>query len=540
MNLPKASIIISSWNGRHLLQTCLPCVLRAVEADRDGHEVIVVDDASTDDTVDFVRREFPQVRLLALSRNLRFAGANNAAARIARGDVLVFLNNDMLVEPNFLDPLLRHFADPSVFAATAHIQMAPRLVAGVMTRETGLVRARFESGVFVLRHEEPGSDLAIPVFYAGGGSSAWRRDRFFQLGGFDRLFRPFYFEDLDLSYRGQKAGWRVIFEPASRMIHQHRQTNAPRNFPAGYVDLMFCKNSVLFTWKVLTDPRLISSHLFALWLALMRPDLNPRFSACFVRALAQAPELLIKKRQARRHMVLTDREVLTSARGTPVERTLLPGEIATQTRGPLAVLLGLAADLAGCAFLRRRRAPLWGLDPREPPHATLVIRAGSVVLTREVVAQMRARYPALEVSVIAPESLVAETAHETGEQVIPALGAAVVSYQVNRSIISELRQRRFDTIVVAGEGSRRAELLALLAGRSRRVEVRENGLAQVFWFALYQPVLLLVQLIVALVEKTALTVLIALVWGGLQAEGLVWALRPILGGSTVARRRIPA
>ena len=123
-------MIISTWNGRQLLETCLPRVLRAVEQEGGDHEVIVVDDASRDDTAEFVRREFPQVRLLALKCNLRFAGANSAGARAARGEVLVFLNNDMLVEPDFLGPLLKHFGDPTVFAATARIEMAPTQVAG--------------------------------------------------------------------------------------------------------------------------------------------------------------------------------------------------------------------------------------------------------------------------------------------------------------------------------------------------------------------------------------------------------------------------
>jgi GT2 family glycosyltransferase len=224
---PRASIIVSTWNGRHLLETCLPRLLQAVAREGGDHQVIVVDDASADDTVDFVRREFPQVRLISLPRNLRFAGANNAAARQARGDVLVFLNNDMLVAPDFLAPLLRHFDRPEVFAVTARIEMEPRWVGGGLVRETGLVRARFEDGFFALHHEEPTSDEPTPVLYAGGGSSAMRRDRFFQLGGLDRLFRPFYFEDLDISYRAQKAGWRILYEPRSRIAHSHRRTNTP-------------------------------------------------------------------------------------------------------------------------------------------------------------------------------------------------------------------------------------------------------------------------------------------------------------------------
>jgi len=312
----RASIIISSWNGRHLLETCLPRVLRAAAVEGGNHEVIVVDDASTDDTVDYLRREFPQVRLIALPRNLRFAAANNAAAKQAAGDVLVFLNNDMQVAEDFLGPLLGHFEDPGVFAATARIEMDPKRVGGGMIRETGLVRARFEDGFFLLRHEEPETageeHVSAPqhVLYAGGGSSAWRRDRFLALGGFDRLFRPFYFEDLDLSFRAQKAGWRILFEPASKMVHAHRRTNSPENFPGGYVDLMFGKNSLLFTWKALTDSAMLAQHFLALWRRLMGPAREPGIAAFFVRAAAQLPELLVARQRSRKGLLLSDRAVL--------------------------------------------------------------------------------------------------------------------------------------------------------------------------------------------------------------------------------------
>jgi len=527
VSAPRASLIISSWNGRHLLETCLPRALLAAERADGDHEVIVVDDASTDDSVEYVRREFPQVRLLALERNLRFAGANNAAARFAAGDIFVFLNNDILVAADFLPPLLRHFADPDVFAVTAHIQMTPRRLRAGVVRETGLVRARFEHGFFVLRHEDPESDRPAPVIYAGGGSSAWRRDRFLQLGGFDRLFRPFYFEDLDLSYRGLKAGWRILFEPTSRVVHQHRQTNAPRNFRADYIELMFCKNNLLFMWKALTAPSLLTAHFLALWGAVIRPRSDSHLTACALRACAQLPELLVKKHRTRRKLALTDREVLRRAapRSVGERPAAQTPDLEPAAPPPLrSRVFGVLADLAAAALILRRPTALWGLDPREPPHVTLVIRAGPGSVVQEAVAQIRARYPAAEVTVLAPESLATETAQQTGEAVISAPSATVVSYQVSRSIITDLRRKRFDTIVVAGDGSRRAELLALLAGPARRVVARDDGAARVFRFAPYQPVILVMSSVWAVVERASVTACLVLAWASLQFEGLLWLL----------------
>jgi GT2 family glycosyltransferase len=340
----RASLIISSWNGRHLLERCLPSALRAVAHAGGDHEVIVVDDGSTDDTVEYVQREFPEVRVVALPRNLRFAGANNAGARVARGDVLVFLNNDMQVSPGFLAPLLKHFEHPAVFAATARLQMKPRRVAGGYIEETGLVRARFEDGFFVLQHDQPITEEPVQVLYAGGGSSAVRRDRFFELGGFDRLFRPFYFEDLDISYRAQKHGWQVVYEPKSMMVHAHRQTNSPENFPGGYVDRMFGKNSLLFTWKVLTDRDLLGQHFRALWLSLMRPRAHPAMGAFFFRALAQLPGLLRARHRARRGLVLSDREAIARAAAPAQDEATEAGRIpyGSSGRGKHVLVIGFA------------------------------------------------------------------------------------------------------------------------------------------------------------------------------------------------------
>jgi len=183
------------------------------------------------------------------------------------------------------------------------------------------------------------------------------------------------------------------------------------------------------------------------------------------------------------------------------------------------------ADLLAKTFVKRRGAPPWGLDPREPPHATLVMRAGSLAVTREVVEQIVARYPAAEVSVLAPEQLVDETRYELGARVIAAAGVEACGYRITGRLVNSLRERRFDTAMIAGEGSRRAELLALLSGAERRVEVRDDGAGHVFWFAPHKPLALVVQLAVGIVERATLTLLLGLVWGSITAEGWLWNLR---------------
>jgi len=183
------------------------------------------------------------------------------------------------------------------------------------------------------------------------------------------------------------------------------------------------------------------------------------------------------------------------------------------------------SDLLAKAFLRRKATAPWGLDPREPPQTTLVIRAGALSTAARAIALMRRHYPAVEISVLAPEALADETRYDTGAPVIAAPGVEACGYHVTRGLVSALREHRFDFVTIAGEGNRRAELIALLSGADRRVEIRDDGAAHVLRIAPYKPLLLVFQGIASALEKLTLTALVALVWGAITVEGCVWGLR---------------
>src|SRR5581483_1703873 len=117
--------------------------------------------------------------ILALDNNYGFGGGNNRAVENVRTPIIVFLNNDMIVDREFLTPLLNSFRDQSVFAVTSQIQFADP---GRRREETGKTRARFETGCFYFWHDDVGPDdearETIPVFWAGGGSCAVDRKKF--------------------------------------------------------------------------------------------------------------------------------------------------------------------------------------------------------------------------------------------------------------------------------------------------------------------------------------------------------------------------
>jgi GT2 family glycosyltransferase len=310
---PVATVIIVNWDGKHLLSECLPSLIESLKCARGNHEILVVDNGSTDGSVQFIHENFPQVRVLALDRNYGFSGGNNRGVAQARTDIVVFLNNDMVVDRDFLQPLLSGFSDPLVFAVTSQIFFADP---SRRREETGKTRARFERGFFyfwhdAIRAEDENLDL-IPVFWAGGGSCAIDRKKFLAMGGFDPLYHPFYVEDADLSYQAWKRGWKCLLAPASRVVHKHRSTSKAK-FGNLFVDNTIRKNQYLFIWKNVTLLPMIFEHLVNLPRIHIRAMIQdgPGFEIrAFLRAFRLLPHALARRISTRPHYVISDREVL--------------------------------------------------------------------------------------------------------------------------------------------------------------------------------------------------------------------------------------
>jgi len=297
-----AAIIIPSWNGRELLSTCLPHLEIAIKYDGRPLEVIVVDDGSTDHTAEFVTRSFPWVKVIKLTRNMGFARACNVGATYATSKRLVILNNDTIVERDFIGPLLNRFDDESVFAVTSQIFFQDKQR---RREESGKTYGVFRYGLIWLGHSSKGIDRSSPALYAGGGSTAYDRIKFLELGGFDELFRPFYGEDVDISFRAWKRGWKVIYEPRSVVHHKHRATIS--RFRSDYVEDVKIKNQLLFMWKNITSPRMLVTHFLFLPLSVSR-QLIPYRSVRL--ATRQIGECLSRKRAQRSTGILSDTDVL--------------------------------------------------------------------------------------------------------------------------------------------------------------------------------------------------------------------------------------
>ena len=213
--LPDISIVIVTWNGRRYLEPCLDAVFaqEGVEA-----EVILVDNASTDGTSDFVRVRFPQVRLVALAENRGFTGGNNAGAREARGRFLAFLNNDTVPDRGWLRAL-RGGIDPAAgFLLTTSRVVYMHDASIVDSAGDGLFRW---GGAFKRHHGAPAHLAAASgeVFGVFGAACLVSTAVFDELGGFDEDFFASH-EDVDLSYRARLRGYRCRYV-ADAIVRHH-------------------------------------------------------------------------------------------------------------------------------------------------------------------------------------------------------------------------------------------------------------------------------------------------------------------------------
>jgi GT2 family glycosyltransferase/glycosyltransferase involved in cell wall biosynthesis len=253
-----ATVVIPNWNGRDLLARYLPD-LEIAMAGNPANEILVVDNGSSDGSVELLRENFPRVKVLALDRNLGFGGGSNAGFLAASNDIVVLLNSDMRVDRDFLAPLLEGFSDETVFAVSCQIFFSDP---AKLREETGLTQGWWEDGSLRVRHRiDPGISDLYPCFYGGGGSCAFDRQKFIELGGFDPLLAPFYLEDTDLGYMAWKRGWKVLYQPRSVVWHEHRGTIG-KKFNQRQIELVLKRNFTLFCWKNIHQWDRLVSHLF--------------------------------------------------------------------------------------------------------------------------------------------------------------------------------------------------------------------------------------------------------------------------------------
>jgi len=268
------SIIIPNWNGADLLSVYLPSVLEAKKKYRGKVEVMVVDDASTDSSVRLLQEEFPDIKIVVHKHNRGFGKACWSGAQAARSPILILLNSDVKVAPDFIGPLVECLQDPTVFAASPLIfndrGELSNVTISIPYFRRGKIRYRSFAPQQLLKDPAPLPNPWYTLFPLGA-AFAVNRARFIEMQGFDDLFYPFYYEDTDLGFRAWRRGWKCIVVPEARVTHYHTGTIA-RSFKQLKVSAIRKRNRLLYLWKNLTSTRLLRQHiLFQLLRVCYRP-----------------------------------------------------------------------------------------------------------------------------------------------------------------------------------------------------------------------------------------------------------------------------
>lgn len=252
------SWLIPTYNGQELLKRYVPKVIEAMD---EKDELIIVDDASNDESVEWLTNffalkrktavtvpstnaqdditsipvgyfppELPELdiyqgkidagrllKVIALNTNQRFAAAVNIGFLFAQNEQVFLINNDVVPQKQCLSEFQAKFAD-DVFAVTClEYESLDK------KEKSGKNKLWFERGLFV--HSKADTFTAGETAWASGGSSLFSRSKWLELKGFDKLFYPAYWEDIDISYRAHKRGWKVLFEPKAIVYHRHETTN---------------------------------------------------------------------------------------------------------------------------------------------------------------------------------------------------------------------------------------------------------------------------------------------------------------------------
>ncbi len=258
------AVVLINWNGKADSLACL----KALQGQTLDHLIIVVDNGSSDGFVDIVKSNFPEVVLVENSKNLGFAGGANSGIRHAMGlgmQNVALINNDALPDRNWLEHLVHALKTSPNVGIVASLLVKPD---GTID-SAGQAHSRWGLSYPVGRDMTPKGDLLAPrqVFAASGGAMLARVALLKQIGLFDEDFFAYY-EDIDLCYRAQLAGWKIAYAPDSKVVHKLGQTSGKL---AGFTDYQTVKNLPWLFWKN-TPTRLL-------------PATIPRFLAVYVLTL---------------------------------------------------------------------------------------------------------------------------------------------------------------------------------------------------------------------------------------------------------------
>ena len=297
--MPTVSVVLLNWNGAHLLPTCLDSLREQTFRDFD---IVMSDNGSTDGSLELIASRYPEVQVIRFPRNIGFCLAVNAGMRASRGEFAFTLNNDTKLDPRCLEELvgvMRAYPEVGICAPKMLYYDDPTLI-----NSAGHACAGDMVVVDIGRGDPDTEWFSRPreVLGACAGAALYRRTMLDQVGLFDPDFFISY-EDIDLGWRAQWAGWRARYVPTAVVLHREGVTRRIR----GRRSLFLAARNITHVWTKDWPLRLLLRHLPAVWRGWARrvrwvvdsghPDILP---ALMWSLLVQTPRMLARRRQIQR------------------------------------------------------------------------------------------------------------------------------------------------------------------------------------------------------------------------------------------------
>lgn len=307
------SIIIPNYNGEKLLEVNIPIISSILNTYREYHfEVIIVDDASADNSVGILESireknnyKNVEIKIVSQLKNKGFSTTVNNGVSHASYEIVILLNSDVVPEKDFLPPLISHFSDQNIFA----VGCMDKSVEGEKVVLRGRGVGEWRRGFLVHRKGEVDR---TDTLWVSGGSCALRKKIFERLSGFDTIYNPFYWEDIDLSYRAQKAGYTIVFEPKSVVIHHHSKGAIKKHFSDSSIKKIAYRNQIIFVWKNISEGRFLVSHFLWLPYYLVKSvfSLDIDFISGLFLAMVKIPDIIKRRKSQSKTYTRFDKDII--------------------------------------------------------------------------------------------------------------------------------------------------------------------------------------------------------------------------------------
>lgn len=245
----KASVIIVNWNGRRYLEQCLPSVVNQTYRNL---EIIMVDNGSTDGSVELVEHLFPDIIVVRNSENRGFAGGNNQGIRIASGEYIATLNNDAIARPDWLEEMINAIKDDDTIGMAASKMLFSDWPDVINSTGISLDRAAIAWDRLGGQSSDRSEAAPVEIFGPSAGAALYKRKMIEDVGLFDEDFFM-YLEDVDLAWRARLRGWRCVYVPTAEVLHVYSATSVEGS---AFKNRLLGRNKVWTTIKNYPSPGL--------------------------------------------------------------------------------------------------------------------------------------------------------------------------------------------------------------------------------------------------------------------------------------------